>query len=448
MRLEAIAGGKSAKALPPHHLDTEAAILAALILGETAPVDLAPLRAECFYSDAHRHVFEAVCAIITSGGVPSVETVAGRLREVERLVDVGGTVAIGKILDNAPTLASLPEAVRLVVDAWARREIARKGDRWVSAARRQGSDTGEFVALIRRELDEIEERRVSSDKPTDLLSGFKADFERRQAMAESASRVVATGYPTVDRAMDGGLWEGTMVMVGARPGCGKTAVGLNLCVRCAETEPENGGGAALFVSVELPVEDIRQRLVCHESGMSKADYKNGRSEAEVTRWVSYLSNLPIFVDGESRTIEAIHASIRRHKRQLEAQGKRLRLVVVDYFQEVGTLAQHERKVDLLTEVSKGFIAIRKELPGATLVILAQINRDGGKGARRPALTDIGDCDYLARPLDTAMMLWQPDPEKEPDKIEMTFAKNRGLHMGFRPVFHRESLAGSLTEVQP
>lgn len=447
MRLEAITGGRSAATMPPHHLDTEAALLAALMLGEVTPVDLTPLRSECFYSDAHRYTFEAICAIIAAGQSPDTVTVAGRLREMERLVDVGGTPAVGKLLDNVPTIASIPEAVRLVVDAWARREVARCGDRWVSAARRQGSDTGEFLAFIRRELDRIEELRSSAEKATDLVSGFSEDFERRQQVAVASQSVFPTGYPTVDRAMDGGLWPGKLVMVGARPGCGKTAVGLNVCVRCAETDEADGGGAALFVSVELPAEDIRQRLICHESGMSLADYKSGRREDEVVKWVSYLATLPVYVDDQPRTIEAVRASVRRHKRMLEEKGKRLRLVVVDYFQELTTLAPHERRVDALTEVSKGFVQLRKELPEATLMVLAQINRDGGKG-RRPALTDIGDCDYLARPLDTAMMLWQPDQEKNPDRIEMTFTKNRGLHMHYRPLFDKQSLSGSLTEVSP
>ena len=70
--------------------------------------------------------------------------------------------------------------------------------------------------------------------------------------------------------MDGGLWPGEAGLVGARPGCGKTAVGLNVCVRCAETD-EADGGAALFVSSGCPP---GHPATAHlpRSGMSLADY--------------------------------------------------------------------------------------------------------------------------------------------------------------------------------
>lgn len=430
---------------PPHHLDVEAALLAVLMLGEATPVDLTPLRAEHFYQPAHRYLFEAVVAIVAEGATPDQVTVTGKLREMERLTDVGGSPAIGRILDEVPSIPDLPAAVRLVVDAWARREVGAKAQRWLTAARRQGSDTAQFLATIRKEVEALEEARSQSDAATDMLSGFKADFQTIHDAANAQPKTVSTGYPSMDRAMDGGLWEGKTVVIGARSGCGKTAVGINLALRCAETPPEDGGGGVLFVSAELPASEIRQRFVCHEALVSMADYRSGRSMAHVTQWVSHLAQQPIHVDEQSRTIEAVRASVRRHKRLLESRGQRLRLVVVDYFQELTTLATHDRLIDRLKAVSDGFRQMRAELPEATLVVLAQLNRDGAKGARRPILSDIADCDEIGRSADTVAMLWQPDPDKAPDDVEMVFPKNRGLHQHIRPVFQRNQPCGVLTE---
>ena len=91
------------------------------MLGEVTPVDLTPLRSECFYSDAHRYTFEAICAIIAAGQSPDTVTVAGRLREMERLVDVGGTPAVGKLLDNVPPSPASPRRCGWVVDMGASR---------------------------------------------------------------------------------------------------------------------------------------------------------------------------------------------------------------------------------------------------------------------------------------------------------------------------------------
>ena len=430
--------------LPPHHADAEAALLAALLVGEVTLLDLTPLRAEHFFLDAHRLVFEAIAAVVADGAAPDSVAVQARLRDMDRLADVGGSSALGRIMDAAAALASPPATVRLVVDAWARREVGRLAARWGAVARRPGSDTGALIDLVRREAEALQEARSQAEASTDLASGYAADFREMQDHASGAVSPVSTGYPTVDRAMEGGYWPGKLVIAGARPGCGKTATGISAALRCAETPEDQGGGAVLFISAELPAREIRQRLVCHEARVSMVDYKTGRREAEVTPWVAYVAGLPIFVDDASRTIEEVRASVRRHQRKLTAQGKRLRMVVIDYYQELGTLTKHERRIDMLTEVADGLKAMRGETPEATILVLAQLRRSEGKNLR-PTLSDIAECDMLGRPADTLLALWRPDPDKDPTGVEMAFPKNRGLRQDLRPMFELHSPFGLLTE---
>ena len=107
---------------PPHHLDAEAALLGLLMVGAVTLVDLAPMRAEHLYAPAHRYILEAIVAITQTGQPVDTAGVAGRLRETGRLVDAGGTQALSDLADKAAEVASTAELVRLIVDAWARRE--------------------------------------------------------------------------------------------------------------------------------------------------------------------------------------------------------------------------------------------------------------------------------------------------------------------------------------
>ena len=435
---------------PPHHADAEAGILAALICGEVVPVDLAPLRPEHFFSAPNRYTYEAILSLAAEGVPVDLATVCVRLRDTNRLADAGGSTGLARMIDGAAALASPSAVVQMVVDAWARREAGRLAARWVAAASRPGSDTGAFIETIRKEAEALQEARSQAETPTTLLAGYEEDFQQMQAMAEGSLRPIPTGYPTVDLAMDGGWWPNKLVLVGARPGCGKTAVGVNAALRCAEIPEKQGGGAVLFISAELPAAEIRQRLVCHEARVTMTEYKAGRRTEDVIPWVSKIVQQPIYVDDQSHTIEAVRASVRRHQRMLAAQGKKLRLVVIDYYQELGTLTKHERRVDMLTEVAAGLKAMRSETPEATILVLAQLTRDNAKGNKRPALSDIAECDMLGRPADTFLALWCPDPDRDPDGVEMTFPKNRGLRQDLRPMFDRFSAYGLLSEreVQP
>lgn len=431
---------------PPHHLDVEAMLLAALMLGELTPVDLSPLRAECLYDPGHRRIFEAIVAIVEAGQSPDVVTVAGRLRETGRLVDVGGTPALGRIVNDAPSIPSIPEAVRLIVDAWARREAGAYAAKVVSSCRRHGPDTAEMLHQAKAKFDELLTARDTSERPTDLLSGYQADMLRVQDAANATAAYVSTGYAQVDQAMMGGYWSSKLVVVGARPGLGKTTVGLKAALACAQTPVANGGGGALVVSVELPGSEMRQRLLSHESELTAAQVRAPSSEhivATMTGWLSHLCQLPLWVEDRAKTITAIRASVRRHVRLAEAQGAPLRLVVLDYLQLIRSGATHKSRQEEITEVCQQVVAMRDEHPNVSFVVLAQLNRESSDG-RKPRDSDLRECGQVEQDADTIALLWRPEKD-DPTTVEMVFAKNRGLRLDVAPRFRVDPQCGRLVE---
>src|SRR5882672_3683424 len=78
--------------VPPHDLDSEAAVLSAILLERDA-LDkvLEALKPEYFYAEANRRIYEAALELSTRGVPVDIVSVAGALRDHERLAQVGGS---------------------------------------------------------------------------------------------------------------------------------------------------------------------------------------------------------------------------------------------------------------------------------------------------------------------------------------------------------------------
>lgn len=433
---------------PPHHADVEANLCGGVLLGEIDARDLAPLRPDQCYLKAHERVLTVAIDLAGEGAQVDVTTVTGRLRERGWFEDVGSAVGLAKLLDDAVSLPSLDEAKRLVIHAWGRRQALAVVQKHAAVARVHGPDTLSLLASLRTDVEQIEEACSAAEKPTDLLAGFQADFARMRDAGAAQSALLATPWGRVNEAMDGGLWPKTLFILGARPGCGKTAFALSALHLCAST-PVGHGGGALLVSVELPADQIRQRLACMVTGLTRAQFRGASEDAvaRLNRALPILCDLPLWVDETSKTVNTVRASVRRHKRLCEARGVPLRVVAIDYIQIVKAdgLKFSSREQEI-AHVSKALMGLRAEFPETTFLVLAQLNRESADG-RKPRDSDLRECGQLEQDADTIALLWRSDKD-DAEKVTMTFAKNRGLRLDVEPVFRIAQNVGAIEEVTP
>lgn len=434
---------------PPHHADVEAGLCSGVLGGEINPLDLAPLLPEHCFLKAHERVLTVAIEMAGEGLEINIVTVGGRLQERGWFDDVGHAAGLGALLNECVTPASLDEAKRLVIHAWARRQALAVMHKHAVTARHHGGDTPSLLASVCAELEKLQEACGVADAPTDLLTGYKADFAHREQTAEAAQSLLAMPWGQVNEAMDGGLWPKTLFILGARPGCGKTAFAIEAARQCAATPPEHGGGGALIVSVELPADQIRQRLVCAASGLTRAQYRHGGeyATARLTAVIPGLCAMPLWIDEASKTVNTIRATVRRHKRMAEAAGVPLRLVAIDYIQIVKAdgLKFSSREQEI-AHVSKALMGLRAEFPETTFLVLAQLNRESADG-RKPRDSDLRECGQLEQDADTIALLWRSD-KNDAERVSMTFAKNRGLRLDIEPTFRVVQNIGTIEEVTP
>ena len=138
---------------PVHDLGAEAAVLSSAMLSRDALVEVRSVlpAPEAFYADAHRRVWQAVCAIDDAGDVADVVTVAGELQRAGRLESVGGAAYLAQLADATPAVAHVEAHARLVLDLWRQRRMVAECQR--IAAEGQQSDigvpVGEWLATFR-----------------------------------------------------------------------------------------------------------------------------------------------------------------------------------------------------------------------------------------------------------------------------------------------------------
>lgn len=173
-------------------------------------------------------------------------------------------------------------------------------------------------------------------------------FDQLSDMCENqtAELGVKTGFPTIDSKLLG-LRPGQMIVIGARPGVGKTSFALNLAVNAAF----NGASVAFF-SLEMSKIEIAQRLLSAQSGVGLQEIRSAHIQndqwPELIRGTDELSGLDIMIDDTpGTTVTEIRAKARRM-----LHGKKLGLVVVDYLQLLSPPAGMRRADSRATEVSE------------------------------------------------------------------------------------------------
>src|SRR4051794_35624456 len=144
--LDSVAPAPSSGRVPPHDLEAEAAVLSAILLDRDA-LDkvLENLKSEHFYSEAHRRIYEGAIELSSKGLPIDIVSVAGWLRDRERLAQVGGSAYLAELADAVPAVAHIETYARMVREKWRVRQLI--GTCQKIAAEGYG-DVGEVQAFI------------------------------------------------------------------------------------------------------------------------------------------------------------------------------------------------------------------------------------------------------------------------------------------------------------
>ena len=454
--------------VPPHDLDAEAAVLSAVMLDSSALDKILEfLKPEHFYSEAHRRIFEAAMELKSVGQPVDIVQVGTWLKNRDRIGQIGGMPYLTEILNAAPAVANVASYGRTIHEKYRVRQLIATCQR-VSA---QGYlDYGEAQSFIDNAEQSVYQiaRTPESSSVERLLDVMKKSFKALTDAMQRGDRItgVASGFERYDR-LTAGLHPGDLTIVAARPGMGKTSFVLNVATnvaspkgREAAADPsqrweEQGVGVAVF-SLEMPREQIANRMVCSEGkvdvGKLRQGFLNPQDWSRLTQAASYLGSLPIWVDDSSSlSILELRAKVRRLQAEFDRvddTGKKTRkigLVIVDYLQLMKGREGAQSREQEISEISRGLKALAKELY-LPVIALSQLNRaveTRSDKSKRPQLSDLRESGAIEQDADNIVFIYRDEyynkeAATEPNVAELIIAKQRNGPTGTAKVrFDRE-----------
>jgi replicative DNA helicase len=298
--------------VPPHDLEAEKALLSAVMV-DPAALDrvLEFLKAEHFYSEAHRRIYEACIELRQKGQPVDSVQVASFLRDRERLAQVGGMPYIAQVLLAAPAVANVASYGRNIYEKWRIRQLILTCQRVAAQGYLDYGEAQQFIDNAEQQVYELArvEGRSTVEK---LIQVIKASFKALTEASARGGRItgISTGFARYDR-VTAGLHPGDLTIVAARPGMGKTSFVLNVAVNVAlptafesATDPNErwdqpGQGVAVF-SLEMPREQLANRMLCSEARVDVGNLRSGNLSpadwSKLTQAAARLSQLPIWID--------------------------------------------------------------------------------------------------------------------------------------------------------
>lgn len=386
----------------PMSIEAELGVLGSLVIDPDAIVGIADqLRPDDFYREAHRAIYETILRLYHVRQEPAdYITLCDELERHGKLSQVGGASYIGGLVNEVPTAGNVDYYARIVKQkAECRRVIGAAG----TIAAIGYEETENVLERAEAALYRLSEGTVSSDLVglSNVMQGF---LNRLDARSRETGKIV--GLPTHFFDLDfklGGLQPQELIILGGRPGEGKTSLLLNIVHNLLFKSQVT---IAVF-SLEMSQDDLARRLISMETGIDSQRLRTRfLSEAEWDKIVNAadrLSDDHVCIDESGElSITALRSKCRRHKAKYG-----LDLVVVDYLQLMSSEVDEKRQEDRrhqIDKISRGLKQLARELDVPVLAC-ASLNRAvEGRADQTPKLSDLRESGSIESDADVVMFI--------------------------------------------
>ena len=387
----------------PFSAEAEQSLLGAIIIRPTAFEDIAgAVTANDFYMEEHKAIFNAMSSMFNASKNIDTVTLVNTLIQTGKYDKSGGVEYIKNLSIAVPTAANIRDYAKIVRDNALLRRLIGACDEINDMAYTAEGSAEAIVDGAEQKIFEIAQNRISNefrhihDVITDVYQGL-------QVLSENPNRIdgVRTGFSGLDRVLVQ-LGKGDLVLIGARPGMGKTSFALNIATNVAKATKK----AVCIFSLEMSAEQLVTRILSSEAMVNSYSLRSGQiSPDDWTRLsdaTTDLSGCDIYIDDTSGvTPTEMKAKLRRVQN--------LGLVVIDYLQLMTTGKNVDSRVQEVGEISRTLKLMAKEL-GVPVVCCAQLSRGPEKNrtSKRPMLSDLRDSGSIEQDADVVIFLYREE----------------------------------------
>lgn len=373
------------------------------------------IRPEHFESERCRQTI-AVAFVLHDRGQPvDVLSVMHELRAINRLAQVGGADWLAKSLPGNGMSVMTPSNVlnhaRRVHELHVRRQWLLYAKHSVTRAERDGAPLASLLDHARADLDAISAELTSGTLTShvdQVADRVLADLMNEN---ERGAGVVPTGYRSIDALVHGLPID--MTVVAGLPGDGKTSLLQGILVNVAQR-----GEGAMMDTLETAREELFVRMACQQSGVHMGRAVAGQlSSEELTRLLGgmkALRGLPLYIEERVYTVRGLWERARAVQLALHLQGRKLRVVAVDYLQLMEARRRYDDDRQTFADISKSLKALSLEL-GVAVVAVSQVNEEKvmARKGQRVKVGDLFGTSQIRK--DARLILGVYNPDVRPDR---------------------------------
>ncbi|MBQ8640588.1 MAG: replicative DNA helicase [Clostridia bacterium] len=406
----------------PFSLEAEQAVLGSILIDPACMDRLAGIISrDDFYMTEHAEIYAAMQSMYMTSKNIDVVTLMSELVTLGTYDESGGREYLKLVAEAVPTSANAADYAQIIRDKAILRQLIEAGESITEAAYVGDDTVGNLVEYAESQVFRIAEGRENKNfiHIRDALVQVYAHLKDLKENPD-ASRGMPTGYTKLDNVIVG-MGNADLVLIGARPGMGKTSFAMNIATAAAEKT----GKVVCVFNLEMSAEQLANRMLSSEAQIDSFKLRSGQLEPEDWEAIAYASNrlseMDILIDDTPGiTVTGMKSKLRRVKN--------LGLVVIDYLQLMQGDSHNDNRVQEVGEISRGLKLLAKEL-GVPVICCAQLSRGPeNRPDKRPMLSDLRDSGAIEQDADIVLFLYRDEYYKEetPEQsvAEVIVAKNR------------------------
>ncbi len=410
----------------PFSMPAEQSLLGAVLIDPASLNEIAALmKGDDFYLEEHKQIYLAMQELFLANREIDVVTLIDMLVTRGVYDKAGGEDYIRTLSETVPDAMNIKDYARIVKEKSVLRQlIAAAGEISESAYSEQ-----ESVSAV---LDHAENLifKIAQGRDTqnfrhirEVLQDVYGHLQELRTNAE-ATQGTKTGFSLLDRVL-AGMGKSDLVLIGARPGMGKTSFALNIATNVAKQTKK----AVCIFSLEMSAEQLVNRVLSSEALVNSYALRTGELTPEDWEHLAVasgeLSGCDILIDDTSgMTVTAMKAKLRRVQN--------LGLVVIDYLGLMQGDHHNDNRVQEVSEISRSLKIMAKELM-VPVICCAQLSRGPeSRTDKKPMLSDLRDSGAIEQDADTVIFLYRSEYYKTDETAnnqttsiaEVLIAKNR------------------------
>ena len=420
----------------PVSIEAEQALLGAIIVSPEAFDKISGIiSTEDFYIAEHQHIYSALIKMYALNKTIDVVTLVNSLVEMGDKDEAGGIQYITLLADSVPSVSNVKDYAKIVKDKATLRRLIKVCDE-INEDAYSENDVRTVIDSAEQKIFDISHNNDTKEfrHIRDVLQNVYRDLE---ILSETKGAVsgTRTGFSGLDRVLVQ-MGKGDLIIVGARPGMGKTSFALNIATNVAKSTRKS---VAIF-SLEMSGEQLVTRILSSEAMVDSHSLRTGQIGNDdwdnIADVISSLSGCDIYIDDTS----AITSTEMKSKlRRLPNLG----LVVIDYIGLMQSTSNTDNRAQQVGEISRNLKIMAKDF-GIPIICCAQLNRgtESRPGAgKRPTLADLRDSGSIEQDADIVLFLYRDEYYKDisgndkqegqdaTNTAEVIIAKNRHGSVG-------------------